>query len=207
MNANCFGVRSFSNSTRAPSHIFLLNKSIFETLILNLISTQDGDWDCEDLIALFEKMLENQKSFKRFYVFLTLIPKLMHKTSVLLFNMQSKSQAVKDISAHYDIGNDLYRLMLDRSMNYSCGYWQKNVPINSRESKGTLCATVDEAQMNKMLLIGKKLNLKPGMRVLDIGCGWGYLAKFLAINFGIFKLFLFQTFSKFDSLSSNQIET
>ena len=135
-------------------------------------------------------MFENQRSFKRYYVFLTLIPKLMHKTSVMLFNMQSKNQAAKDISAHYDIGNDLYRLMLDRSMNYSCGYWQKNVPINSRE-KATLCANIDEAQMNKMLLIGKKLNLKPGMRVLDIGCGWGYLAKFLAINFGISKLLTF----------------
>ena len=132
----------------------------------------DGDWDCDDLVTFFEKMFENQKSFKRYYVFLTLIPKLLHKTSVLLFNMQTKSRSAKDISSHYDIGNDLYKLMLDRSMNYSCGYWQKNVPINSREKSG-LCETVDEAQMNKMLLIGKKLQLKPGMKVLDIGSGWG----------------------------------
>lgn len=48
-----------------------------------------------------------------------------------------------------------------------------------------LCETLDEAQMNKMLLIGRKLNLKPNMKVLDIGCGWGYLAKFLAINYGM----------------------
>lgn len=137
----------------------------------------DGDWDCEDLITFFDKMFENQRSFKQYYVFLTLIPRLLHKTSVLLFNMQSKSRSAKDISAHYDIGNDLYKLMLDRSMNYSCGYWQKNVPINSRESKGGLCETVDEAQMNKMLLIGKKLQLKPGMKVLDIGCGWGLVLR------------------------------
>ena len=53
-----------------------------------------------------------------------------------------------------------------------------------------LCYSLDEAQMNKMLLIGRKLNLRPNMRVLDIGSGWGYLAKFLAINFGMLVFYL-----------------
>lgn len=117
--------------------------------------------------------------------------------------MQTKDQSKKNISAHYDIGNDLFKLMLDRTMNYSCAYWQKNVlldPLSANDkselkiTKNTLCKTLEEAQLNKMLLISKKLNLKPGMKILDIGCGWGYLAKFLAINFG--KLFYLIKFSK-----------
>ena len=75
----------------------------------------------------------------------------------------------------------------------SCGYWEKNVCLdlldannscNLKTNSAQLCETLDEAQLNKMVLIGRKLNLKPKMKVLDIGCGWGYLAKFLAVNFG-----------------------
>ena len=129
----------------------------------------DGDWETDDLVAFVEKCCQSPVLFNKGF---NLIARLIHSFPLLTLNMQTKSQSRKDISSHYDIGNDLYKLMLDRSMNYSCGYWQKNVPINSREKSG-LCETVDEAQMNKMLLIGKKLQLKPGMKVLDIGSGWG----------------------------------
>ena len=147
--------------------------------------------DCKDLIGFFEKFLSKKPSEKGFRITRITLPKLMHHLSQLFFNLNNKIQSEKDISAHYDIGNDLYRLMLDRTMNYSCGYWTKSLPIGSDASgKEALCESLEEAQMNKMLLIGRKLKLKPGMRVLDIGCGWGYLAKFLAINFGIFHLLL-----------------
>ncbi len=72
---------------------------------------------------------------------------------------------------HYDIGNDLYEIMLDRRMVYSCGYWK-----NAKD--------LDEAQEHKLKLICDKLGLKKGQRILDIGCGWGSLAKYAAENYG-----------------------
>ena len=152
----------------------------------------DGWWTCDDLLGLTEKLAIKRPSEKRYRIMLE-IPKLMHRLSLAFFNMNTKSQSEKDISAHYDIGNDLYRLMLDRTMNYTCGYWQKSLPIGFTDRSGEgVCESLEEAQMNKMLLIGRKLKLQPGMRVLELGCGWGYLAKFLAINFGIsFFVFVF----------------
>ena len=74
---------------------------------------------------------------------------------------------------HYDIGNDLYEAMLDRRMIYSCAYWDSGA------------RTLDEAQEAKLDLIARKLDLQPGMRVLDIGCGWGGTAQYLAERYGV----------------------
>ena len=73
---------------------------------------------------------------------------------------------------HYDIGNDLFSLMLDKWMNYSCAYWQD-------------ADTLDQAQEAKMDLICRKLQLGKGMRLLDIGCGWGGLAAYAAERYGV----------------------
>jgi cyclopropane-fatty-acyl-phospholipid synthase len=78
------------------------------------------------------------------------------------------TRARANARAHYDIGNDLYRLMLDRDLQYSCGYWPEGV------------TTLEAAQTAKKRRIAAKLNLSPGQRVLDIGCGWGGLALYLA---------------------------
>ena len=77
--------------------------------------------------------------------------------------------ARRNAARHYDIGNDLYRAMLDRDMQYSCGYWPEGV------------TTLDAAQTAKKRRIAAKLALAPGQRVLDIGCGWGGLAIYLAL--------------------------
>ena len=69
---------------------------------------------------------------------------------------------------HYDLGNDFYKLFLDEGMQYSCAYF-----LDDTE-------TLEEAQQNKLRLIAAKLNLKPGLKVLDIGSGWGELALYLA---------------------------
>ncbi|EPH39395.1 cyclopropane-fatty-acyl-phospholipid synthase family protein [Streptomyces aurantiacus] len=79
----------------------------------------------------------------------------------------------KAISHHYDVGNDFYELVLGPSMVYSCAYW---------ESPGS---TLEDAQRDKLELIARKLDLKPGMRLLDVGCGWGSMAVHAAREHGV----------------------
>jgi cyclopropane-fatty-acyl-phospholipid synthase len=76
-------------------------------------------------------------------------------------------RAQKNVAHHYDIGNDFYKLFLDRGMQYSCAYFTSDDN------------TLEEAQQNKLRLIASKLDLKPGQKVLDIGCGWGDMALYL----------------------------
>ena len=84
-----------------------------------------------------------------------------------LFRRNEAKSSRKNVAHHYDVGNDLYRLFLDEDMQYSCAYFTD--PGNSLE----------QAQSDKKAHIAAKLNLKPGQRVLDIGCGWGGTALYL----------------------------
>ncbi|MFL6714586.1 MAG: cyclopropane fatty acyl phospholipid synthase [Sulfurifustis sp.] len=88
-----------------------------------------------------------------------------------LQNLQNKTRSL-EIRRHYDLGDDLFRAMLDRRMVYSCAYWKD-------------AANLDTAQEAKLDLVCRKLNLRPGMRVLDIGCGWGSFIKFAAERYGV----------------------
>ncbi|MBN8843014.1 MAG: class I SAM-dependent methyltransferase [Sphingomonadales bacterium] len=88
------------------------------------------------------------------------------KTRLASLNGERRSRA--NVAHHYDIGNDLYRLFLDRDMQYSCAYWTRPD------------MTLDEAQAAKKAHIAAKLALRPGQRILDIGCGWGGMAITLA---------------------------
>lgn len=81
----------------------------------------------------------------------------------LIYSSVSKKNQEKEVTSHYDIGNDFYKLWLDETMSYSCGYF--------KTSEDTLF----QAQKNKVDYILKKLCLKENMELLDIGCGWGYL--------------------------------
>lgn len=83
----------------------------------------------------------------------------------LLLTSSSKKNQLKEVQSHYDIGNDFYSLWLDETMSYSCGYFKKDSD------------TLYEAQVQKADHILEKLHLKPGMSLLDIGCGWGFLLK------------------------------
>ena len=89
-----------------------------------------------------------------------------------LFNLQNKVKASRDVSSHYNIGNDLYRAMLDKRMVYTCGYWKN-------------AKTLDKAQEAKLDLVCKKIGLKKGQKILDIGCGWGSFAKFAAKKYKV----------------------
>jgi cyclopropane-fatty-acyl-phospholipid synthase len=95
--------------------------------------------------------------------FLKKTGKLRHALSTLNW----KSRSLKNVVHHYDIGNDLYRLFLDPDMQYSCAYFTD--PSNS----------IEQAQLDKKAHIASKMLLKPGQKVLDIGCGWGGLALYL----------------------------
>ena len=122
----------------------------------------DGWWDCE---ALDEMVFRAHRSdIGRRLVSPTTLARVAYAK---LVNLQSKRHAFEIGERHYDIGNDLYGCMLDARMIYSCGYWRD-------------AATLDQAQEAKLDLIMRKLQLEPGMRVLDIGCGWGGAAQFLA---------------------------
>lgn len=81
----------------------------------------------------------------------------------LLFSSNSKKNQKKEVSSHYDLGNDFYKLWLDDTMSYSCGYFRKEED------------SLYQAQVNKVDYILEKLYLKEGMSLLDIGCGWGFL--------------------------------
>ena len=99
------------------------------------------------------------------------LQKILRKVAMRLRKRQQsnrKGEATKNVAHHYDLGNDFYRLFLDRNMLYSCAYF------TSPEE------TLEEAQRNKLRLLAAKLCLKPGQRVLDIGCGWGDMALYLA---------------------------
>jgi len=88
-----------------------------------------------------------------------------------LFNLQSMRRARSAVRAHYDLGNDFFEAMLDPALQYSCAYFDGTDDLG-------------EAQRRKMDLICRKLCLKPGMRLLDIGCGWGGLARHAARHHG-----------------------
>src|SRR4030042_4081126 len=128
----------------------------------------DGWWDCEALDQLVDKVFKEKLDTK-----IKISKGLLWDTiKARIVNQQRKSKAYVIGERHYDTGNELFKLMLDKRMNYSCGYWKN-------------AKTLDEAQEAKLELICEKLKLKPGMIILDIGCGWGSLAKFAAEKYHV----------------------
>ncbi len=125
-------------------------------------SFMDGWWDAKQLDEFFAKVLraELEKKIKPLGL-------LAHVLRAKITNLQRKSKAFEIGKAHYDAGNDLYNAMLDKRMVYTCGYWKN-------------AKTLDHAQEQKLDLVCKKIGLKQGQKVLDIGCGWGSFAKFAA---------------------------
>jgi cyclopropane-fatty-acyl-phospholipid synthase len=131
-------------------------------------SYMDGWWNCEALDQFFDRILSariDQKVNKEKRIFLAIL-------RAKILNAQSRSKAHIIGEKHYDIGNRLFSVMLDKRMNYSCGYWEK-------------ATTLDGAQEAKLDLICQKLLLKPGMTLLDIGCGWGGFAKWAAEKYDV----------------------
>ena len=144
----------------------------------------DGWWDSPRLDQLFARVLGADlagtvRSWRQ-------IPGYL---KARLLNLQARRRAFRIGEHHYDIGNDLYRRMLDRRMIYSCAYWLREGepggdPADPSDSPDPL-NPLDRAQEAKLDLVCRKLGLAPGMRVLDVGCGWGGALRFAVERFGV----------------------
>lgn len=131
-------------------------------------SYMDGWWECDKIDELIEKILIahiDSALPKHLGDFLQII-----KSRIM--NLQSKKRAWIVGREHYDLGNDLFHLMLEPYMQYSCGYWAHAQELQT-------------AQQEKLKLICQKLQLQRGMTLLDIGCGWGGLAHYAAEHYGV----------------------
>lgn len=156
-----------------PSDILVHNHDLFSRVLaqgsLGLgESYMDGWWDSDALDQFFFKLFRSGAIANAPVTLNTIFAVLQSK----LMNLQSKARAFQVGEQHYDLGDDLFALMLDKRMIYSCAYWKN-------------AKNLDQAQEHKLDLICKKLYLSPGMKVLDIGCGWGGLAQYMAQKYGV----------------------
>jgi cyclopropane-fatty-acyl-phospholipid synthase len=127
----------------------------------------DGWWDSKAIDQFIDRVLranlrEEVENNMRL-VFQALRAKLT--------NRQSKNRAYEVGEQHYDLGNDLYQAMLDKRLNYTCGYWRD-------------ADNLDDAQEAKLELVCRKIGIHPGMKILELGCGWGSFAKYAAEKHG-----------------------
>lgn len=127
----------------------------------------DGHWDSDQLDELFHRVLRAD------------LERQLHPTQLLwhhlrarFLNLQTARRAWQVGQVHYDLGNDFYAAMLDPRMTYTCAYWAN-------------ADTLAQAQEDKLELVCRKLGLEPGMRVLDIGCGWGSFMAYAAQRHGV----------------------
>jgi cyclopropane-fatty-acyl-phospholipid synthase len=135
-------------------------------------SYMDGWWDAVSLDGLLERILAS--GLDRHSPGLA---DLRDAIASRVLNLQFGRRAFAVGERHYDLGNDLYQAMLGRRLVYSCGYW--------RDRDGRCAPSLDTAQEAKLDLVCRKLGLRPGMHVLDIGCGWGEALKFAAERYGV----------------------
>lgn len=154
-----------------PWDIQVLNPSFYRHVLINGSlglgeAYTNGWWDCEQIdetinLILRTSLGESQKFMSNFMAWM----------QAKSFNLQKISRAYQVGKQHYDIGNELYEAMLDERMVYTCGYWAK-------------ADNLDDAQKHKLDLVCRKIGLRKGMKILDIGCGWGSFAEFAAQQYG-----------------------
>jgi len=158
------------NGTR-PWDIQVKNEKLFDRVLSQGSlgfgeAYMDGWWECEQIDEMINKFLSADLD-KKVQPWQFVFPYMKSK----LVNLQKGKRAFNIGEKHYDIGNDLYSRMLGKRMVYTCGYWKE-------------ATTLDDAQDAKLDLVCKKIGLKAGDKVLDIGCGWGSFAKFAAEKYG-----------------------
>ena len=134
----------------------------------------DGLWDCDRLDQFFHRCLMQQTA-DRVRTGASLLVRLQSFRITLsnrLRNLQKRSRAFQVGEQHYDTGFELFSRMLDSTLSYSCGFWRD-------------AQTLEEAQLAKLDRVCRKLQLQPGEKLLDIGCGWGGMARHAALNYGV----------------------
>lgn len=128
----------------------------------------EGWWDCDAIDAFIDRVLranlreEVENNLRMAW----------HVLRAKLFNRQSLARSPEVAHRHYDLGNDLYRAMLDKRLNYTCAYWAN-------------ADNLDDAQEAKLDLVCRKIGAQPGMTILELGCGWGSFAKYAAEKYGV----------------------
>lgn len=127
----------------------------------------DGWWDCADLDGMFARLLDADVHRK-----ISDWHNALLALRTRLFNLQTRAGAFQIGERHYDLGDELFECMLDPRMMYSCAYWRH-------------AEDLEAAQLAKLDLVARKLGLRPGMRVLDVGCGWGGAAQYMAETCGV----------------------
>lgn len=174
-------VKIYGNNQEPKAKIVLNNADLFRRLTLFgdigfAESYMDKDFECDDLTALIklglinsdtlETKSEDKKKFSLYNLF-PVINKLKH-----IMRKNSKTRSAKNIQEHYDLSNDFFKLFLDDTMMYSSAVFEKaDEPLF-------------DAQKRKIDLLAKKLNLKKGSKVLEIGSGWGAMAMHLVKEYG-----------------------
>ncbi len=156
-----------------PSDIHVHDRRFYDRVLQDAVlglgeSYMDGWWDCERLDQFIDRLLRaglerKVRGSRRM---------MLHMLRSRFFNLQKRSRASIVAERHYDIGNDLYRAMLDKRMQYTCGWWKH-------------AHNLDEAQEDKLDLVCRKVGLQPGMNVLELGCGWGGFARYAAERYGV----------------------
>ena len=143
----------------------LAQKDVFE------IASQyeRGEWSCERLDEVMFHLFSRKMAPTTLGHFKRIARYVLRD---LLVDSRRGDGAYDIAHGHYNLGNDLFSVMLDSSMSYTCGYWAR-------------ATTLEEAQYAKLDLLCKKLHLSKGMKVLDIGCGWGNFAKYAAEQYGV----------------------
>ncbi len=131
----------------------------------------DGWWDSPDLTALMKLMALNLAALDGLEEQSSWLSKLVYKMAHWA-NRNTQQNSKKNIHAHYDLGNDLYRAFLDENMLYSSAIFQQETD------------TLEQAQIQKMDRLCQQLKLKPGDHVLEIGTGWGAMAVYMAKHYG-----------------------
>jgi len=133
-------------------------------------SYMDGWWECNNVDQFIEKIVSFQISEKtKNFINVKLVISFLRSK---IFNLQNKEKSLEVGKVHYDLGNNFYQKMLDKRMVYTSAYWKNT-------------ENLDEAQEAKLDLICRKAGLKPGMKILDIGCGWGSLVKYATEKYGV----------------------
>lgn len=163
---------NISVNGQGPCDIRVHDKQFFRRLSLNPSlgageSYVEGLWDCDNLDELFCRICQKNLDQKLTNKYLSIMYRFLNKC----INLQTRKKSKKVAEIHYNLGNDFYSHMLGKSMAYTCAYWKN-------------ATTLDQAQFDKFELICRKIDLQPTDRVLDLGCGWGSLAKYMAEKYG-----------------------